>query len=352
MNNTAYSDQGQAIRQPATAIFAIDSADRYTLDNDGRRVDRQTPFNFTIYKGQSVLNGFIKRLALTELNMEWNVPNVNSYNNKFAIAINGPDVSGIFQNVKVEVPIGFYTPTELAVALEELINDEIDNNNYLDTGITADFKVVIDPKTLYIDISGDISGGVGNVVLSLPTVDLSGDATDIASCSIYEMLGLASLLSSPLMRIDDNEYVGPTRIIGNYASYAYTRYIDIVSDNLTKKQEVRDSTTQPPEQGGTNLLARIYIPGNQNAESRYDSEETGCNIVGTRPFMLYKEFKTPKYIYWDSREFINLIDIKLYDDNGRELFQYNNSSIGNDGASTIIAGNTAEFQLSILASEN
>jgi hypothetical protein len=131
MNNTAYPDVGQTIRQPSTAIFGIDSADRYILGADGVRNDTQGTYNFSLYKGQSVLNGFIKRLALTEINMEWNVPNVNSYNNKFAIAINGPDVSGAVQNVEVEVPIGFYTPLELAAELEELVNDYIDNNKYV-----------------------------------------------------------------------------------------------------------------------------------------------------------------------------------------------------------------------------
>lgn len=350
MNNTVYSDQGRTIRQPATTIFGIDSADRYTIDNDGRRIDSQSPFNFTIYKGQSVLNGFIKRLALTELNMEWNSPNVNEYNNKFGIGINGADVSGGFRNVKIEVPTGFYTPLEIASELQTLINDKITAEGMLDPGITPAIKVDIDPRTLYIDISGDISGGSGAVSLSLPTIDLSGDDTDIGSCTMYEMLGLSSILSSPTVRINDiNQYKFPTRIYGNYASYLYTRYIDIVSNNLTKKQELRDSTTQPPEQGGTNLLARVYIPGNQNAESRYDSVLTGCNIVGTRPFPLYKEFKTPKYIYWDAREFINAIDIKIYDDHGRELYNIATDAVENDYVS---GGNTSEFQITLLASEN
>jgi hypothetical protein len=275
MNNTAYPDVGQTIRQPSTAIFGIDSADRYILGADGIRTDTQGTYNFSLYKGQSVLNGFIKRLALTEINMEWNVPNVNSYNNKFAIDINGPDVSGGVQNVAVEVPIGFYTPLELAAELEELVNDYIDDNNLLDDpGFTADFSFTIDPKTLYLTIDSDISGGAGAVLMSLPTRGITDD-TAIELCTMYEMLGLSNLLFSPTLRLNSPSYEATTQIQGNYASYLYTRYIDIVSNNLTKKQEVKDSTTQPPEIGATNLLARVYVGNSGLSESRFDVSGVG-----------------------------------------------------------------------------
>lgn len=345
MNHSSYPDQGQAIRQPASAIFAIDSADRYILDNTGLRIDTQPEYNFSLYKGQSVLDGFIKRMALTEINMEWNVPNVNSYNNKFGVVVAGSDLSGVSTyEVIVTVPTGFYTPIELTTYLQTAINTDISNASVLDAGKTANVVVSLDPKTLYVTIAGkgtDPSGA--NLGLLVPS---KFGAADLQKTTMYEMLGFKPMIDNFAIVNLNPSLV----LVGNYASFLYTRYIDIVSDNLTKKQEVKDSTTQPPEQGGSNLLARVYVAPSGLSESRFDISGVGCNIVGTRPFQLYKEFKTPKYIYWDGREFINLIDIKVYDDMGRPLYEQA-SELGVAPDYQFIAGNTAEFQITILASE-
>ena len=357
MNNTAYPDQGQTMRQPASAILGIDSADRYTIDTDtGLRIDKQPEYNFSLYKGQSVLNGFIKRLGLTEINMEWNVPNVNSYNNQFAIGITSTDISNGATDVatpqdyiiRTEVDIGFYTPIELAAALEARLNNTLTVAGVLINGATADLQVYIDPKTLSVQLVADLGTGIGEFFV--PYVGVAPFTTvDTRNCTMYQMLGLNSLLTSYTLSPASGS--GRYEIYGSYASYLYTRYIDIVSENLTKKQEVKDSSTQPPEIGASNLLARLYIGNSGLSESRFDISGMGCNIVGTRPFQLYKEYKSPKYIYWDSREFINLIDIKVYDDAGRPLYEQAEQQSVNAGAG-YVAGNTAEFQITILASEN
>lgn len=342
--NTAYPDAGQTIRHPATAIFGIDSADRYTLNpSNNVRTDIQPEYNFRLYKGQSVLNGFIKRLALTEVNMEWNVPNVNTYNNKFTIALTGGDISNGYAEIEITVPTGFYTPNELI----QYLQDEIDTAlpPLIDSPATADIFITLDPKTLYVDIQLDMSGGDGYLMVPFTEPEIGVPRASTDKCTMYEMLGLGNLLTSTLPLS-----LGTTDLIqGNYASFLYTRYIDITSENLTKKQEVKDSSTQPVEIGASNILARLYIAPPGLSESRFDISGTGCNIVGTRPFILYKEYNTPKYIYWDAREFINLIDIKVYDDKGRPIYEQA-SSLPSNG--DWVVGNSAEFQLTILASEN
>lgn len=347
MNNTAYPDVGQTIRQPATAILGIDSADRYAFDSStGLRADRQPEYNFSLYKGQSVLNGFIKRIALTELNMEWNVPNVNTYNNKFGIVFTGTDLSGTEEyEVVITVPTGFYTPLELTTYLQTAINTALTTANIIDAGKIADVSITVDPKTLYITVAGKGSAPTGaNLGLRVP---FTGGRPALNKTTMYEMLGLRSTVDNfAIVNLNPAK-----KWFGNYASFAYTRYIDIVSDNLTKKQEIKDSSTQPPEVGASNLLARVYIPSNLQTESRFDIAGTGCNIVGTRPFQLFREFKTPKYIYWDAREFINLIDIRVYDDAGRPLYEQV-AELGVAPDYYFINGNTAEFQITLLASEN
>jgi hypothetical protein len=293
-------------------------------------------------------------MALTEINMEWNVPNVNTYNNKFGLVIFSPDLSGLTQiTAVVEVPTGFYTPLELAEYLETELNDFLADD--LKAGFVANIVVSVDPKTLYFTLKNgtDPSGAVCDfAVPSTQITDASGNVKaypDNANTTLYEMIGFGPFKSNPKLIDGPLVELVPTWV-GSYASMLYTRYIDIVSDNLTKKQEVKDSTTQPPEQGGSNLLGRIYIGHSNLNESRFDISGVGCNIVGTRPYLLYKEFKTPKYIFWDGREFINLIDIKVYDDMGRPLYSQTDSEVIT--STPAVAGNTGEFQITILASEN
>ena len=210
---------------------------------------------------------------------------------------------------------------------------------------TADIYIELDPKTLYVSIQLDVSGGDGYIVVPFTEPEVAVYRASTEKCTMYEMLGLGALLTSTLPL-----NLGETDLIqGNYASFLYTRYIDITSENLTKKQEVKDSSTQPPEIGASNILARVYVAPPGLSESRFDISGTGCNIVGTRPFILNKEYNTPKYIYWDAREFINLIDIKVYDDKGRPIYEQV-SSLPDNGP--WVVGNTAEFQLTILGSEN
>jgi hypothetical protein len=302
------------------------------------------------------LNGFIKRLALTEVNMEWNVPNVNSYNNKFAIGLTSSDISNGDPDVatvneiilRVEIATGFYTPTELALELQTKLNADLSSANVLVGGATEELKVIVEPKTLYITLVADLGTSLGEFFVPYESV-APFTKVDTANCTMYEMLGFGSLLTSSSLSPSSGS--ARYEIYGNYASYLYTRYIDITSENLTKKQEVKDSSTQPPEIGASNLLARLYVAPPGLSESRFDISGSGCNIVGTRPFILYKEYNTPKYIYWDAREFINLIDIKVYDDKGRPIYEQVEQLDINAGAG-YSAGNTAEFQLTILASEN
>lgn len=347
MNNTSYPDVGQTIRQPATAIFGIDSSDRYSFDSATLiRTDKQPEYSFSLYKGQSVLNGFIKRLALTEINMEWNVPNVNTYNNNFGIVVVGADLSGVSEyEVVVSVPTGFYTPLELTTYLQTTINSTLTSAGVIDPGKVADVKISIDPKTLYLTIAGK-GTAVNGATLTLKVPTTLG-TPNLNKTTMYEMLGLRNIVDTfAIVNLFPNPFW-----VGNYASFLYTRYIDITSENLTKKQEVKDSSTQPPEVGANNLLARVYVGNSGLSESRFDVSGVGCNIVGTRPFQLYKQYTTPKYIYWDSREFINLIDIKVYDDAGRPLYEQA-TDVGISPTYGFVSGNTAEFQITLLASEN
>ena len=64
------------IRPPATSIFAVDSDDRYSSFAQ-RRTNPTYPFSFSIQKNEAFLNGFFKRIGLTEFRMNWTLPNIS-----------------------------------------------------------------------------------------------------------------------------------------------------------------------------------------------------------------------------------------------------------------------------------
>jgi hypothetical protein len=142
------------------------------------------------------------------------------------------------------------------------------------------------------------------------------------------------------------------RVFGSYASMIYTPYFDVVSTNLTKKQNVRDNSTSFIT--GQNLLCRVYLvsgPGiNILRDRTVDTEEADCTIVGCRPFTLYREYNTPKQIYWDTKEFINVIDLTLIDYKGRTLYSQPQAAFQITDNATF-SGDAAQFQLTLQVTE-
>jgi hypothetical protein len=399
-----------------------------TVDTrDGLRVDKatgyyvqtgQTPYDINIYKSQTLFSGAVERIGLTEINLPFNIPNVNKTNNVLFFK----EETGAEANIVIEE--GFYTPAELASAVRMALNGVIMGNGeeamplfsikgefywdclYLPQGrLVVDNSNVWDETTAYvlnaivfyagynwkcIQANTGIYPTVEDYwekvpdVFASPTVSL-GSAFAIYNTSIYDAWNISTTYdegdivvdsdgfawesiqaanvgnvpkTSPLwwkayndgdphdsyFQIDPkiglpSGYSGdiPRRdnlagmmgfassdpsefgysIAGNYASCLYTSYIDIVSDIICKHQDVRDTSTNYAT--GNNILARVYI-----ASDIYESiNDTGNNIVGTRPFVLHYNFPVPKQIQWSPYEFLPSANIQLRDDKGQLLYAPN-----------------------------
>lgn len=120
----------------------------------------------------------------------------------------------------------------------------------------------------------------------------------------------------------------------------YTPYFDIVSKQLTKKQQVNDSGTSYAT--GSSLLARIYLTPNHITTTDF------TNQLGTAPFTIFREFIIPKQIYWDTKEFINVIDLSLVDYKGNILYETPNVS---NATSFEVGTGNANWQLTLQVSE-
>lgn len=102
----------------------------------------------------------------------------------------------------------------------------------------------------------------------------------------------------------------PTQIFGSTYNGRYTDYIDICSPTLCQAQFVRDGNTNQ-QVIRRDQICRLWIA---DEISVFDLDP-----VGTRPFIIHRQFKNPKIIKWTAERSIDAIDIQLYDMYGQLL---------------------------------
>lgn len=312
---------GMPIRQPSVAIFTVDTADRYKNNADGFRVDTEPVNNIYISKKQSVINGYFTRVALTELNMPWNTPNVNARNNTFTVGSLTTALNPAPIEATVSVPEGFYTGEELATALEAALNAKM-------TALGSDYPTSYIWNVAFNITSGKFTVEAGDSFTIVPKNN--GPRDDLLNMMGFGGLSVVADLSLPF-----------ETYVSGVASMLYTPYFDIVSQQLTKKQQVADSGTSYTT--GASLLARIYLTPNDITETNFEIGQ-----LGTAPFTIHREFRVPKQIYWDTKEFVNVIDLTLIDYKGNVLYEQPN--VANGTTFTVGSGN-ANWQLTFQVSE-
>lgn len=250
------------------------------------------------------------------------------------------DAPGI---IPVIVRQGFYTGTELAEAVTTAIADAIAIIAPTYPIVDTDYDILCtynDDGTF--EFVNQIGTGASVKKFSfVPTK--AADPTNITTVvqeSLLYIMGLSGLTGSL-----------PTagKWFTAVAPLIYTPYIDITSSQLTKKQQVMDNSTSYLT--GNNLLARIYLNYEGIVPKVAQVEE---QMIGCRPFTILKEFKTPKQIYWDTKEFLNVIDLQLRDAWGKLLQEIPNTTYPVDGVEPVINAlgtNVSNWQLTFQVSE-
>jgi len=324
------------VRPAANALLAIDSNDSKVFDKaSGVRIDVSNPSQIYINKQRPLLTGYMTRLSLTEMNINWSTPNVNETNNTLTI---GVQTSTGTQISRLTIPEGFYKPTELATAImAQFIAVFGTFINYVGPGnpLTVTFSTVNSSFTLQAN-----SGTWDNFTFSiLPGIKRSiGPFVPVAlpsvSDDLSEMMGLTP--------IPDSVTITELIVNGGFATMMYSPYIDVISNFLTKNQNVADGDSA--QTYTSSKLARIYF-SNEMIEAR-----TEDNIPGVRPFVFRREFITPKQIQWLNSENIDVVDISVLDHKGRPI--YITPLVINESESEITLGNTANIQFTLLVIES
>lgn len=287
-------EQAITVRPSSTALFCIDSADRYASYND-RALAPSTPYTFQISKNEALLNGFFKRIALTEVVFPYYIPNINSKTDQILLSING----GALQVITIPTG-GFYTPQVLAGTLEAQL---------VAAGLAA----------ATVQYSGGVFAFATNTVdtIAFARGNFGGLGARLNEFQLYDLLNLSGPGLNGLQ-------TASTLIISGTTRCRYTEYIDIVCSQLTYNQELKDGSSDPIVR---DMIARIYIEDEtSNLVPLYQTAAPAGPVMpydtvlpGTYPFTIYRKFSMPKQIMWNNSQPIGNLKFEVYDDKGQIL---------------------------------
>jgi len=366
MSTGAPKEIGTAVRYPAAALLCVNSADAEVFTPEGYRIDTTTPGDIYINQQTPMMFGYMTRIALTEMNVEWAFPNVYDGNNTLTLELfdsDGDDQGA----VRVTVPPGFYTAPRLGKVLETILNA----NATVISVLGADaFGIQVGDQPC---IGSVVPADAGQTRVASSSNFKLFIRDDSGSGGYFSILPYNNLVPGlPRLTDDLTNMMGWTPVLppagdlgyyniytGGFASMMRTPYIDIVSNRLTKNQNVRDNDSR--KQGSKALLARVYL-SNQEARPREitltfsETEEDGLyplefstdSAFGVKETTFRREFFFPKQIMWNNTENIDIVDLQVVDYKGNVL-KYQPTAIVNNVELT--QNNTSDFQFTLQVTE-
>jgi hypothetical protein len=317
MSSGSPQETGVPLRYPSVALLCVDSNDQQKFDSNGFRIDSTTPGRIYINQQRPMMFGYMTRLALTEMSIVWDSPNVSSTNNTLTFAIYsatnvtpGPVVA-LAGYIRIVVPAGFYTQTLLATTLTTLLNA---NTVVTSLGLTFSVTYEEEGKRFIIGQTATYSTAPNGVKGYFKLVSCSAPLTltglPVLSDDLTYCMGLQP----------SNTFY--SYLYGAYANMIQTPYVDVVSNLLTKNQNVADGTSA--KQVTASKLARVYFT-NEAINNEHPDFESGTDLVGVNntigitPFRFRREFVFPKQIQWNNTENVDAIDIQVLDYKGNEI---------------------------------
>lgn len=383
MSSGAPEEIGTTVRYPSVALLTVNTDDgfQYTQQTN-ELIEGPNPVNLRINNGRTILAGYQRRLALTETQIQWNVPNVNTNNCYLTIQLK--DLSGnTLKYARIIMDVGYYSPANLIRLLEKAINLNPDLSGvFTPLGVTAPFFNVFLADEVGTPVISASHTGAATLTTNIPRVGIALSTAAINANVRFNLVSSTaeqSVTGKQKMPNDLLDMLGwttstggvksYTAYLGSFASFQYTPYIDIVSQTLTKNQKVSDADTSKNNQ--PSKLARIYF-SNENiskfyAEATYDASGVMIgfddNVIGTTPFQFRREFKFPKQIAWNIRQMIDYIELQLLDYRGQFLpINYRTKDVEEIDPATGSpyspvryeheVPNFAEFHLTLMASED
>jgi hypothetical protein len=320
------SDPATTVRPSSTSLFTVDSEDRWTDYIEARAAPYSgttanvSPYDFQIRRSESLMNGFASRLAVTEINFPWAIPNINAktYNMNFSYTVAGqPSVAGLIQLLP-----GFTAPAVIAAAIQAYIR--------LEDPTLATFNFTYgeggDPVFSYQTNSTTV------IAFTPFPYESPMYPWPVTTKQLFDLLGFTN--TNAIQSIGGN---------GNFTLCQSVRYVDIVCPTLVYNQANPDTMSQKVAR---NALCRIYLgDGAGTGQSTVNPISATFCPPGCAPLTIYRNFTQPKQIQWLGNQPIpGTLRFTVYDDTGAPL-----TELFEGGA---LQGEYLDWSMTILVSEN
>lgn len=322
-------------RPTSSAIFAIDSEDRYkdwTTYHAATPGNFRSPYDFVIEKKESMMNGFFTRLAVTEVNFPWIVPNINKRTQTVKFKYSTTGIVGPYTEVVISLRSGFRTPAQLATDLQiaiRAIPEPLLNTFTVTYGIyTAGTPTTQSLVPIFEFKSNNV---LVTFTFDRMTPNSSAYPYGAENKQLVDLLGLDF----------DRTGVGGQYAYGGATFCQAIRYIDIVCSQLVNNQSLKDTMSQTIARDS---LCRLYLADPSTPSNVPTNSSTFCPI-GCAPFQLYRDFNTPKQINWIPNQPIGgSLRFQVFDDNGVLLSE----ALGDSNT----AINKIDWSMTLLVTEN
>jgi hypothetical protein len=302
-------------------VLTTTSAIQPVSNSLNSQYSNQAPFanNFTIQSPGALIYGYMYKLIVSQIQVQYAIPTICfERNNTFYIAPAFP-ADTYYEFV---IPQGFYTPNELAAALQVIIRQNAWGLAALMTvsyNLTEGFvfeSTSVPPESFFFP--------------SLETLQIGIDPPPTPNV-INNILKTYRTLGITLSNAGNPAPIPSRQVSGDLPNFLYTPYIDICSEVLTNYQKVKDTNTSPEKSKGA--IARVYLSGVGNPQVT-----TPDSALGSSPFIITVDLNSPKVIRWTPDVAVPSIDIQVTDQYGDYIFgpEY---------------GFSTEFQMTLLAVE-
>lgn len=294
-------DRAVTVRPSSTALLSVDSQDRTQEDSAGNTITNGISTNFIINKNQSIFNGFFSRIGVTEVVLDWCIPNISdqTFNNTISITL-GPTT------IISTIPNGHYT---VADVLDRIVYE-------LNLPAPNGFGV----GTFRIEDQFGAAWGAGSYGPAYLATTGGGNFT-INITKLQQQLTLQQGVAGNAFPVTCPNILN-------------IRYIDFVSPQLTYNQDLKDNTTAIVQR---DVLYRWVFA--------FDNVPLSLDRYGYPIFQGYQHFvhrrvlPYPKQILWDPKQPIGQLSFQVYDDGGDLLVPADYEG-------------EMEYQMSLLFSEN
>jgi hypothetical protein len=345
-------------RPTSTALFCVSAADRNATVEQTRN-NTGSPYRFTITKNESLLNGFFTRLSLTEIRFPWTLPNLSkaTFTDKIGIRC-GSDTSVIDLLSTFPEPITgstinleglFVSPPELAKIIMDKWNSTYPANPIV---MDIDDEMSFRLYSAATSAPNPVAAAATKLVAVYPLTPATAVLGGTLPANTYQLFDMMNWVTA------DTVGAAGFTVSGTGENLLWTDYVDIVANNLTYNQALKDSSSAVVTR---DIIYRIYLTDGQSAFNfpsfypLYNSTDAngaplqyvGALSQGSRPFLIYRQFQSPKEIRWNKNQPIGQCTFEVYDDKGRCL-----ADLFPPRATTYANGQGSDWHMTLLVSEN